>query len=295
VRPCYWRESCTRVDMACLRFAEKTVRERPEPATRWASMVLIVLLALLGFFVGRLRGAVVGALIGYFLNQIFQKLAQRALGNIGTQFLDSTFAVMGALCKADGIVSKNEIRAAEEAFVRLRLTPEQVVTAKAAFSRGKGADFNLDVELDKFRSNSGKNPLLYQMFLQVQFAAVAADGEMHPAERAMLEHIATRLGLDPRILAQLEALLRGAQYRNTARESAPPPRARLDDAYAALGVHPDATDEEVKRAYRKLIAENHPDRLAAQGLPENLREIAEQKSREINAAYDLIKKARASS
>jgi DnaJ like chaperone protein len=57
-------------------------------------------------------------------------------------------------------------------------------------------------------------------------------------------------------------------------------------------VRPDATDEEIKRAYRNLIAENHPDKLASQGLPQNLRELAEQRSREINAAYDLIETAR---
>jgi len=67
---------------------------------------------------------------------------------------------------------------------------------------------------------------------------------------------------------------------------------RLEDAYAALGVSKDASDAEVKRAYRKLIGENHPDKLAARGLPESMRAVAEERSREINAAYDLIKEAR---
>ena len=71
-----------------------------------------------------------------------------------------------------------------------------------------------------------------------------------------------------------------------------PSRQRLDDAYAALGVSPEASDEEVKRAYRKLMVEHHPDRTAAKGLPEAMRGLAEQRARDINAAYDLIKRAR---
>jgi DnaJ like chaperone protein len=73
---------------------------------------------------------------------------------------------------------------------------------------------------------------------------------------------------------------------------AQPAADRLADAYAALGVSPDATPAEIKRAYRKLISQNHPDKLAARGLPESMRAVAEERSREINAAYDLIKDAR---
>ena len=73
---------------------------------------------------------------------------------------------------------------------------------------------------------------------------------------------------------------------------APPPQDRLADAYAALGVTPQSSAAEIKRAYRKLISQNHPDKLAARGLPESMRAVAEERSREINSAYDLIKAAR---
>jgi DnaJ like chaperone protein len=74
--------------------------------------------------------------------------------------------------------------------------------------------------------------------------------------------------------------------------SGQPTQDRLNDAYAALGITKDATPAEIKRAYRKLMSQNHPDKLASKGLPESMRPVAEERSREINSAYDMIKAAR---
>jgi len=121
--------------------------------------------------------------------------------------------------------------------------------------------------------------------------AVAADGRIDPAEHAMLVHIAVRLGLTQADVSQLEALLRAAMSGPSA-TGGRPPQDRLHDAYAALGITADATPAEIKRAYRKLISQNHPDKLAARGLPESMRPVAEERSRDLNSAYDLIKSAR---
>jgi DnaJ like chaperone protein len=121
--------------------------------------------------------------------------------------------------------------------------------------------------------------------------AIAADGRIDPAEHAMLVRIARRLGLSETDVSQLEALLRAG----TAGPSGPgarPTQDKLADAYIALGVTPDTDAAAIKRAYRKLISQNHPDKLAARGLPESMRAVAEERSRELNSAYDLIKAAR---
>ena len=133
---------------------------------------------------------------------------------------------------------------------------------------------------------------LVQLFLQLQCMAVAADGELHPAEHEMLVRIARRLGLEEIDVARLEALLRAATGGASAGPGSPPSTSRLADAYEALGVSPDASPAEIKRAYRKLMSQNHPDKLASRGLPESMRPVAEERSREINTAYDLIKAAR---
>jgi DnaJ like chaperone protein len=176
-------------------------------------------------------------------------------------------------------------------FQRLRLSPEQREAAKAAFNRGKSPGFDLDAEVARLALAARGRFGLLQLVLQVQIMAAGADGHLHPAEHAMLLRVARGLGLGEAAVAQLEALLRAATG-GTAAAGGPPPRDTLADAYAALGVSPSASDAEIKRSYRRLMNQNHPDKLAGKGLPESMREIAEERTREINTAYELIKQAR---
>jgi DnaJ like chaperone protein len=243
--------------------------------------------AALGYAIGGFRGLIIGVALAYAASWLLQRVVQGGLGQIQSQFLDSTFAAMGALCKADGTVSRDEIKVAEALFDRLRLSAGQRESAKAAFNRGKSPGFDLDAEVAKLRQVSrGRGPLL-QVFLQVQLTAIAADGGVHPAEHEMLVRMARGLGLSEAHVAQLEAML-----RTGTRPGAQPTRQKLDDAYAALGVSQSASDAEIKRKYRRLMSQNHPDKLAGKGLPESMREVAEERTREISTAYRLIKEAR---
>ncbi len=246
---------------------------------------LILVAALIGLLFGGFRGLLVGAILGYLISRLLPRLLRRGLGLIQSQYIESTFAAMGALCKADNQVTRDEIKTVEALFERMRLSAEQRETAKAAFNRGKAPDFDLDAEIAKFRQVVRGQGVLLRMFLQVQLLAVAADGTIHPAEHEMLIRMARGLGLPEGEVARLEAMLRASS-------TGPGSPSKLEDAYQALGVSASATDAEVKRTYRKLMSENHPDKMAGKGLPESMRELAEERSREITVAYGLIKDAR---
>ena len=247
--------------------------------------------AIIGAIAGGLPGLFIGGLIGYGAGFLLRQSFVGGLRVVQSQLLESVFAIMGALCKADNVVTRDEINAVEQMFGMLNLHGEQREQAKAAFNRGKQPDFDLDAAVDQFsRISHGRLPLV-QLFLQLQVMAVAADGRVDPAEHAMLVRIARRLGLSEADVSQLEALLRAG----TAGPSGPgarPTQDRLADAYTALGMTPETDGAGIKRAYRKLISQNHPDKLASRGLPESMRAVAEERSREINSAYDLIKAAR---
>ena len=252
-------------------------------------MIPILVGGFVGLMFGGVPGFILGAIAALMLTAYLKQQAGAGLAGIQSGFLDSMFAVMGALCKADGLVTRNEIQAAEGMFNQLHLSQPLRERAIAAFNRGKTAGFDLDAELARFRQLSRGHPALLQMFLQLQISAIAADGQLHPAEHQMLLHIARGLGLPEAQVEQLEAMLlgkgRGARHN---------PQQELSNAYKILGLTAAASDAELKRAYRKLMNENHPDKLASQGLPESMRAMAERKTSEIAGAYDLIRQARKS-
>ena len=244
---------------------------------------------LIGYAVGHWTGFAVGLLLGYLVGPAVRLIVLRGVASkIQTQFLDSTFAVMGAVCKADGQVTADEIQVVEALFERLHLSSAARESAKRAFNRGKAQDFDLDAEVAAFARASRGQRVLHQMFLQVQLSALAADGHVHPAERDMLMRIARGLGLSAQEVQWLEALLRGGASSSAGARSGP----TLEDAYRVIGVHASASDADLKKAYRRLMSQHHPDKLAAKGLPESMREMAEQRTREITVAYERIVQAR---
>jgi DnaJ like chaperone protein len=251
-------------------------------------MGLAIAGAFLGLIFGGLKGLIIGAALGYLAALAIPRIVVGTLNIAQQEFVETTFSVMGAVCKADNVVTRNEIDTVERIFDMLRMTGTQRDAAKEAFRRGKQPGFDLDGMVDRFRNVSRGQRTLVQLFLQLQCMAVAADGAVHDAEHAMLVRIARRLGLSETDVRRLEALLRSGGSHQTASDAGD----RLEDAYDALGVTASASDADVKRAYRKLISENHPDKLAARGLPESMRAVAEERSREINKAYDRIKEAR---
>ena len=255
----------------------------------------ILIGAVLGFAFGRLPGMLMGAAFGWWIGRQVGRISPTKLiaGAAQHQFLETTFAVAGAISKSDGRVDKSEIAALEAMMQRFRFTPEQRKQAIAAFNRGKQPDFDVDNEVRRFRATCRGQVHLIQVFLTAQIQVAIADGQITDNERELIFRVGRGLGLSEQDLARLDASLRLAQGGGAAGGRRPPQRDELADAYKIIGVSSSASDAEVKKAYRRLMAEHHPDRLAAKGLPESMRAVAEQKTSEITRAYDLIKQARA--
>lgn len=253
----------------------------------------------LGAMVGVFAAGPVGALFGTFIGHLFDVQAETRFrsapreASVGVQeaFFRATFQVMGHLAKADGRVSEEEIRAARAMMGELRLGEREVKLAIELFTQGKSADFPLDASLQQLYRSCRKRPDLSRMFVQIQVQAALWGGGLNPATRKVLMRVCAALDVSAYELVQMEALLRMQQ---SARQSQHNTRQadRVAQAYEVLGITVRASDSDVTKAYRRLMNQNHPDKLHAKGLPEPMMKMAEEKTRQIRAAYELLRDAR---
>lgn len=253
---------------------------------------------LLGLLFGYLAGGPIGAIIGLIAGYFFDK-GLAAVRNfdapqhnaaVERAFFTTVFTAMGNLAKVDGRISEAEIDGAERMMAALGLTAPHRREAIELFKRGAQPDFQIEPQISDFLQQCAARPDLKPLLLEYLLSIALADGVLHDAERALLQRIATYLGIDARQFEQLLDMLRAQQrFHQPGAEAAPD---ALADAYRALGVTPDAGDAEIKTAFRRLMSQHHPDKLIAQGVPEDMVRLATEKAQEIQAAYALIEKSR---
>lgn len=246
-----------------------------------------------GYYFFGLFGALFGLFAGAFIDRIraYGTGALNPLLNAQRQavFLETIFISMGKLAKADGQVSQHEIDHAEAFMKQLGMTAVHRQQAIVLFKRGAEPDFDIGPTYQRFMSVCGHTKNLKEVLLVYLIVMALADGEFHPAEEAVLFDIAGRIGYDPATFKRLmEMVLNQSHFAGGKVTSA----AALDDAYKALGVTKDSTDQEIKRAYRKQMSQYHPDKLIGQGVPEDMIAMATEQAKEVQLAYDLIKKTR---
>ncbi|BAO43575.1 co-chaperone DjlA [Thiolapillus brandeum] len=257
-----------------------------------------------GFMLGGPLGALLGSVLGHNFDKGLAGLEKDSMGGsraeqerIQSAFFTATFSVMGHLAKADGRVSPEEISQAKAIMAQMDLPPDMRRAAIELFNQGKRHDFPLDEVLQQFRRECRRRTTLIQMFLEIQIQAAWADGRMDTAEEQMLLHICRQLGIPEFLFRQLERMIRaqqagghGGNHQGSQGTTSGTPS--LKDAYTMLGITRDASDAEVKKAYRRLMSQHHPDKLVAKGLPEEMMKVATRKTREIRKAYEAIKQAR---
>jgi DnaJ like chaperone protein len=250
-----------------------------------------------GFMIGGPLGALVGIAFGHNfdrgLNSIDKDDWQGGVNQerIQLAFFTATFSVMGYITKVDGRVTRDEIRLAEEVMEHLGLNAEMRESAKKLFNEGKSDNFPIDEVLEQFKKEAHRRTTLIQMFLEIQVQAAYADGVMHPAEEKALAHICQKLGIPLEQLKRLEEMLK-AGFGNTGYSQSGSRQTTLKDAYAIMGVDDSVSDAELKKTYRRLMSQHHPDKLVAKGLPEEMVQDATEKTQQIKSAYEMIRDSR---
>jgi len=255
------------------------------------------LFKLIGFIAGYYFLGFFGALLGLFAGSVIDRMRALGAGALNplqnalrqAVFLETVFISMGKLAKADGRVSQDEIAHVEQFMRKLGMTEGHRQQAIALFKRGADPAFDIEPACRKFMAVCGHTRDLKQMLLVYLIVMALADGNLHPAEETLLTEIAGHLGYGPAAFRQMvEMVLNQSHFAGGQAGTA----AALDDAYKALGVTKDSSDAEVKRAYRKLMSQYHPDKLMGQGVPEDMIAMATEQAKEIQLAYDMIKKNR---
>ena len=235
----------------------------------------------IGAGLGFAMGGPIGALLGLFIGSAFDASSSAPAGTPGNapgnprtgrgDFLCSLVVLATALMKADERVMRSELNYVKD-FFRRNFGPEGEREALAMIKELLSKTIAVDEVCTQIRFNmthDARVQLLYFLF-----GIAKADGNICENEIRLLDNIANLLGINEASYRSVKAMF----YDD------------LNSAYSILGVSKDATNEEIKKAYRKMAIENHPDKVGYMG--EDIRKAAEEKFSKINQAYEQIKKQR---
>ena len=248
-------------------------------------------------FLGKAIALIVLLLVGYQFYRGFRhslKSFERQgenLARVSDEFVRALFGCMGHLAKSDGRVTEDEIRAARLIMHRLGLSPAGVRRAIGWFDDGKRPGYPLVQIVREVRRVSARSAGKRTMFLRLLLEVVLAKPSLGKEERAMIWTVCSELDIGRVELAQLEAMIR-AQKGFKRSPAGDADAARVRDAYATLGVDPEASNDEIKKAYRRLMNRNHPDKIAGSNPEAAVVAEAERRTREVRSAYEMLKARR---
>ena len=248
-------------------------------------------------FLGKIIAVMAVALVAYQFYRGFRKSMHaferqgETISRVSDEFVRALFSCMGHLAKSDGRVSEDEIRAARLIMHRLGLSPAQVRRAIGWFDDGKLAAFPLVQTVREARRVSARSASKRTLFLRLLLEVVLAKHALRKEERAMIWTVCSELDIGRVELAQLEAMIRAQKgFKRSPAGNAD--AARVRGAYEALGVSAKASNDEIKKAYRRLMNKNHPDKISGSNPGADVIAEAERRTREVRGAYEMLKARR---
>lgn len=188
-------------------------------------------------------------------------------------FTIAVIALGAKMAKADGLVTRDEVMAFREVF---QIAQDDEAGAARVFNLARQDVAGFEDYAKRVREMFGQGHDALCDLLEGLFHIAMADGRYHPNEDQFLRDVADIFGLGER------------EFRQIRSRFVPEGDA---DPYSVLGVSPDATMEELRKAWRRHVHESHPDRLVARGLPKEAVRMAEKRMVAINRAWKEIKEA----
>jgi DnaJ like chaperone protein len=189
-------------------------------------------------------------------------------------FAVAVIALGAKMAKADGVITKDEVKAFKEAF---RVSDGEMNQVARVFNLAKEDVTGYEAFAEDLVNVFKGNRQLLEDVLEGLFHIAKADEILHPQEEQFLRNVAKRFGLTDTEFNYIKARHVVATERNP---------------YDVLGVNPNVSNDELKRHYGRLIADNNPDELLARGVPREFVTIANKRVAAIDAAYDAIVKQR---
>ena len=244
-------------------------------------------MSVLGKIIGGTAGLALGGPIGALLGVIAGHAVDTARTERGSTrsqqpekqvaFTIAVIALGAKLAKADGVVTDDEIRAFRKVF---RVPQSEVKNVGRVFNLARRHAHGYEPYARQIAGMFHGHPTVLEDLLWCLFTIAQADGTVSEKELDYLRNVAIIFGFDEDDFTRIQAEFTG-------------PGAA--DPFQILGVDRTASDDQIKAAHRKLVRENHPDRLIAQGLPEEFVSVANEKLAAINAANDRIRELRRAS
>jgi DnaJ like chaperone protein len=253
--------------------------------------------AAIGFALGQWIGALLGAVAGHAFDQWLAERRERRRQHIEAgdpafidldavletrrvAFATAIVALAAKLAKVDGRVNRDEILAFQRNF---DISDADVGDVAAIYNEAKQSPDGFEPFARQVAAVFGAERVVLEELLCGLFEIAVADGAIDENELRFLREVASIFGFGP---FQFEAIR--ARYMFTWDPRRPDPAPASVDHYTVLGLERGASNEQVKKAWRALVREHHPDRLVAQGLPPDFVEKANRRLAAINAAYDRI-------
>lgn len=255
--------------------------------------------AVAGLATGRPWMALIGLVLGHQFDRGFAdkftkfgpKVSNGRLEQLSPQFIEVLFHAMGHIAKADGRVSEDEIRATRALMHRLGLGPVEARKAMTWFEAGKDPSWPIRMKMQELRGTGARKQENRALFVRLLMEVALSNATLHHRERVILWVVCTEFDIGRVELAQLEAMLRAQRgFKRSAAGDADAKRVRA--AYETLGVEKSSTDDDIKKAYRRLMNKNHPDKLAADNPDAAAVAEAERRTREVRGAYEMLKTRR---